>query len=537
MPAVRLSPAAAASAPENLPEPVQEVMRAPGAGEPLLSQIKASLENSLEVPLARVQVHTDRRANAAVESRGTRAFTYGIHVFLGPRERPTDLALMAHEVTHVVQQQGRQVGPTDAGHVTAADSFEREAEQTATAVQRGDQVAVRERTSGPRVQGIWPIDEAAQWVENQAWDLLNQYAPELVPILRQGPVEWLKEKISAAVEAIFNTLMGPVRAVTGVATGLMAHFSNLLGWLRDAAARIARGDCGALTEAAEKIQQVFEGLTAPVIERIKQLADRVKGFFSGLWERFWRASVAVPAAHRRRRVGADSAAWTLDLGKTTPIRRVLNRAWTWIKNKLGIGEGPEGQDGILQWVQHKAQAVWDQYLRPFYERFRTPILVTVGILALLSPAGPLIAIAATWGTLAVGIRWIRQNLRNRSAIVQQRGLLEGMIIPGIMNAVTRVSAFVLEKAQFISNKLTEVASGLNQAVGAVAGTILNFVVGILQWSIERFQELVRWAIGQLLALAEMGTQRAGALTHLLGTRAELSPSRCRCCSQCDATAL
>ena len=408
---------------------------------------------------------------------------------------------MAHEVTHVVQQQGSQVVQTS-GSGTAADRFEREAEHTATAVQRGDQAAVRERTSGPQVQGLWPADEAAQWVENQAWDLMNQYAPELVPLLRQGPAEWLKEQIAAAVETIFTTLMGPVRAVTGVAGALMAHFATLLSWLRDAAARIARGDCAPLTEAAEKIQQVFEGLTAPVIERIKQLTDRVKGFFSGLWERF-----GAPVWQFLQRLGG--AAWERiqQLGrsiwdKTAPIRLVLNQAWTWIKNKLGIGEGPEGQDGILQWLQRQAQAVWDQYLKPFYERFRTPILVTVGILALLSPAGPLIAIAATGGTLAVGLRWISQNLRNRTAIVQQRGFLENTIIPGIMNAVTRVSAFVLEKAQFISGKLTAIVTGLNQAVGAVAGTLLNFVVGILQWIIGRYQELVRWATEQLLALAE-----------------------------------
>jgi phage-related protein len=480
---------------------VKAVIKDPGSGEPLLSPIRTSLENSLEVPLAPVRVHTDQRASAAVGALGARAFTYGTHVFLGSRERPTDLALMAHEVTHVVQQQGRPVLllSDDRG---ANNGFEREAQQAATAVQRGNHATIRKRTGSPQVQGIWPIDEAAQWIENQAWGLVNQYAPELAPIIRQGPVEWLKEKIAAAVETLFNTLMGPVRAVTGVAAMLMAHFTNLLGWLRDAAARIARGDCGPLTEAAEKIQQVFEGLAAPVIERIKQLADRVKGFFSGLWERF-----GAPVWQFLQRIGG--AAWERiqQLGrwiweKTAPIRRILNRAWTWIKNKIGIGEGPEGQDGILQWVQRKAQAVWDQHLKPFYERYRRPILIVAGVLVMLSPAGPLIAIGAAIGGLAVGIRWIRQNLRNRQAIVQQRGYLQGVIIPGIMGAVNRVSAFVLEKAQFIAGKLADVVSGLNQALGAVAGTILNFVVGLLQWIIDRFQELVRWATGQLLAFAE-----------------------------------
>jgi hypothetical protein len=51
-------------------------------------------------------------------------------VFLGSRERATDLALMAHEVTHVVQQQGRAVIQMSGG-VALSDRFEREAQHSA----------------------------------------------------------------------------------------------------------------------------------------------------------------------------------------------------------------------------------------------------------------------------------------------------------------------------------------------------------------------------------------------------------------------
>jgi phage-related protein len=161
-------------------------------------------------------------------------------------------------------------------------------------------------------------------------------------------MEWLKEKIAHAVDSVVNTLMAPVRAITGLASSLRGHFANLLAWLRDAAAKIARGDCSSITEAAHKIHEVFMGIASPIIDRIKSLATRVSNFFGGLWDRF-----GAPVWNFLRRIGgwvwdkiSSFGRWLWDL--TAPIRRALARAWRWIKNKLGIGEGPEGQNGILQ---------------------------------------------------------------------------------------------------------------------------------------------------------------------------------------------
>lgn len=151
-PTVRLTPTRG-TVPGGLPEEVRNVLNAPGGGETLPAATRAALERSLDIPLAPVRVHTDQRARTAVGLLGARAFTYGTHVFLGAREQPTDLALMAHEVTHVIQQQGAPVLQM-AGGRSSTDSFEREAERTATAVQQGQAVTVQSRTSGSLVQGL-----------------------------------------------------------------------------------------------------------------------------------------------------------------------------------------------------------------------------------------------------------------------------------------------------------------------------------------------------------------------------------------------
>ncbi|HET7833884.1 MAG TPA: DUF4157 domain-containing protein [Gallionella sp.] len=479
------------------PRLTAEVNTSRSSGEPLPPGVRQFMEPRFNADFSQVRIHAGEQAAQLNRQVGARAFTVGNQIYFSrgsfQPESSEGRELIAHELTHTIQQgamiqRKEDTNASRNGQLVSATS--------------GGTMLQREswwRRAGRAIGGA--VSSVIEFGESVGWRLLNEYAPELVPIIQQGPFEWLKEKISNAVETGFNTLVTPVRSLTGVASSLIGHFTNLVAWIRQAAARIANGDCGAVTEAAEKIQQVFEGLAAPVIDRIKQLAERVKSFFSGLWQRF-----GAPVWSFLERIGG--AAWerVKQLGrwiweKTAPIRSLLSRAWTWIKNKLGIGEGPEGQDGILQWVKRKAQTIWDERIKPFYERFRRPILVVAGVLVMLSPAGPVIAIGAAIGGLAAGIRWIRQNLRSREAVVQQRGVLQGVIIPGILGAVNRVSTFLVEKAQFISGKITQVVTGLNQAVGAVAGSILSFAVSILQWIVARFQELARWAGQGLMALA------------------------------------
>jgi outer membrane protein OmpA-like peptidoglycan-associated protein len=75
-----------------------------GAGEPVDSSVRSRTEASVGADLSSARVHRDADAQLAASAIGARAFTYGKDVFLGPDQSPQDVALMAHELTHVVQQ-------------------------------------------------------------------------------------------------------------------------------------------------------------------------------------------------------------------------------------------------------------------------------------------------------------------------------------------------------------------------------------------------------------------------------------------------
>lgn len=78
----------------------------PSGGSPLPTTVRQSVEPHLGADLGDVRVHNDANAAQAASDLRARAFTYDNHIFLNRTESSTDLRLMAHESTHVVQQGG-----------------------------------------------------------------------------------------------------------------------------------------------------------------------------------------------------------------------------------------------------------------------------------------------------------------------------------------------------------------------------------------------------------------------------------------------
>ena len=81
-----------------------------GHGRALDAPVRDRVGGTLNDPLADVRVHADARADALARSVSARAFTTGTDIFFARDEyRPQTMsgdALLAHELTHVVQQRG-----------------------------------------------------------------------------------------------------------------------------------------------------------------------------------------------------------------------------------------------------------------------------------------------------------------------------------------------------------------------------------------------------------------------------------------------
>lgn len=99
----------AAMGPEGgqAPDWVARRVAHPGSGRPLPQSERDFLAPRFGVPFRDVRIHDQPTDRAAAARIGARAFTLGRDVWLGPGERVDDRRLMAHELTHVLQQTGR----------------------------------------------------------------------------------------------------------------------------------------------------------------------------------------------------------------------------------------------------------------------------------------------------------------------------------------------------------------------------------------------------------------------------------------------
>ncbi|VVB91106.1 Uncharacterised protein [uncultured archaeon] len=236
----------------------------PGSGEPLNTSTRGSIESYTGADLGNVRVHDDSASHAAAGALNARAFTYREHIWLGRGESKTDLRLMAHETTHVLQQgasvQRLPVAVTPAPRV----------------IQRG----LLDYLGDPKEK---LLEKAAQWVDNIPGFYL------LTVILGKNPV---------TDKPVERNAINLIRGFLGLVPGGEAIFQNLqksgaidqaFAWLNDQIAKLnltwdyikslfrqawdalSATDIFSPGKAIEKIKAVF----GPPLERIKNFAVAV----------------------------------------------------------------------------------------------------------------------------------------------------------------------------------------------------------------------------------------------------------------------
>lgn len=150
--------AAVTSLVEEERSPVHDVINS-GGGAALDTGTRADMEARFGADFGDVRVHTDGAAHESAKSVNAHAYTVGSNiVFQRDHYDPssdTGRHMLAHELTHVVQQRNGPVAGTDAGGgikvSDPSDRFEREAVATADRLMSGP-APVATAGAGPAVQ-------------------------------------------------------------------------------------------------------------------------------------------------------------------------------------------------------------------------------------------------------------------------------------------------------------------------------------------------------------------------------------------------
>jgi Domain of unknown function (DUF4157) len=152
-----------------------------GGGEPLDGRTRQSMERALGADLGQVRVHDDQAASASAQAIDARAYTVGEEiVFQSGSYRPDTLdgqRMLAHELTHVIQQRQGPVDATPTGDGIAvshpSDRFEQAAEANADRIVAGGKtgdagLAMAGRLAGGVAQRQVADDEEAEAEEQMA---------------------------------------------------------------------------------------------------------------------------------------------------------------------------------------------------------------------------------------------------------------------------------------------------------------------------------------------------------------------------------
>lgn len=250
------------------PAAIRPLLHSPGPGEPLPGSVARSVSRSIGADVSVVRVHSDHGSAVAADLVSARAFTFGSHVYLGARERPTDLGLMSHEIAHVAQQQAAAAGPRVQlfGGATA-EPLELEAQQASRAVTRGEAFVISGRTGGPLVQR----QEGEGGIRGRVLAFIRDHAKQipgydlLAFVLGRDPI---------TQQPVERTAVNLIRAVASLIPGGREMFDNLM--------------------QSGVIQKAGDWFTTEVA-KLGLTWDYIRGLFSRAWDALGWTDLASPS--------------------------------------------------------------------------------------------------------------------------------------------------------------------------------------------------------------------------------------------------
>jgi hypothetical protein len=252
------------------------------AGAPLASSVRQPIESSFGTSLGHVRVHS----SPAVDQVGACAFTYGSNIFLGSRESPSDLGLMAHESAHVIHQSSSPAVQFSGGGV--ANRFETEAESASAAVVSGASFQVRGRTAGRLPQFSW-LSGAVSAVGSVARSAVSAVA-DAAGAIRDRVLQFLSEHANSIPGFQLLTVILGRNPFTGQAVE-----RNAVNLIRGFMGLIPGGD--ALFEKIQQtqvIQRAYQWFSEE-IPKLDLTWDAITGMFRRAWDSLSASDLLSPS--------------------------------------------------------------------------------------------------------------------------------------------------------------------------------------------------------------------------------------------------
>lgn len=315
-------------------------LRNPGPGKPIPAPSRQRIEPHLGADLSQARVHETPAAAEAAVSLEARAFTFGGDIFLGAGESTNDTHLMAHEATHVVQQ-NEGVGRTPVVQRGILD-----------AVGSGFSTAW-EHTGGAAIEaGVELVEEGVEYL----WEQLKEEFPALGEFVDDvekagGIVNYVQAKIEGLVDLVF----GGLKSMANDVKTLVSDFTGFLESVAGLAADLASGDPERFSSAIDRLVSVFTKIIGVAKDAIIALFQPISDFFGDLAALF-DGSLIDSASEAASTIWGpiDSIVSNVSEVISDSIPDWLEDGWDWVKEEiLGI------EGSFWDWVKEGAEKAWD----------------------------------------------------------------------------------------------------------------------------------------------------------------------------------
>jgi hypothetical protein len=495
-------------------------------GQPLDELTRDLMEERIGADFADVRVHTDERAAASAEALNANAYTTGRDIYFGAGKYAPDTQdgqrLLAHELTHTVQQAGgaTPVATSRIGGVAigdASDPLESEADQVADAVASGrptghqistDLARPVRRGIRSRAADLWgatggqAVEYIGEKVENavegtKEWfiEKIETYAPGLLKLIQGGAFDYLKEQITAGLDGIFGGVISRIQK-DGFFGTAKAIISELTGSLTTAASGLLAGACDTFAKAAEAVTGFVKSIAGTAFEGIKKAAKAVGEFFSNLWKDIgapvWEAIKSVAGAAWKWI--EDTAKWIWE--KTAPIRTRIATAWNWIKEQFGLAW--DSGSSVFDWLKEKAKGAWDavyEFTKPIHGPLK---VLGIGLL-IVSGIGPIIAIWKGAPLLWDALTWLYNQWKKTDFIVIARNALTEHILPAIASGAQAAAGLLETAANWISEKVDSINNALGGLLDVLGvSALFTLAKKAVQFVADAFRAFANWVKNDFL---------------------------------------
>jgi hypothetical protein len=441
-------------------------------------QVLNTLESRFRTPLGSIRVHTDEQSGATADQAGARAFTYGEHIFLSSREKPTNLGLMAHEATHVLQQRGGRVLQMSR-NTRGSSALEQEADANAACVVAGASASTItvSPAGGRRLQGSF-------------WSRVKSAVSGAVSAVG-GAISTVGSAVSSAFTTATHFLGG---AAQWAWAGLKSLGSTALSWL---------------SKAGTAVWNAIKWFGAKAWDGINWLG-------SFLWEKLALAGTLAWSFISN----LPSRAWRIIVHGWEAIKGVVGWVWTGLKGAAGWAWGAvagvfswlgSGISGALGWLKDGlvGAASWavDFIQHPSLSKLWS------GLLGSLSWFKRGITGFVRWGWhgIVVAALWVWQGIKGLARWLWG-GLLGGLIW------CAELLLYLIEIAGF--TELLQLVYGLifrlRPLTGAEIGASLQVHVSgqVPYWQIRVDEDSILIRIGTTLARWFKSAVSPGAITTM-----------------------